>query len=78
MPKVGWLDLRISPETWAGLNLVFRYGIAVAVLGISAIVVWFQADAWWFWAPLAVVGIILLLFTGGRDDLLGSQKKPRR
>jgi hypothetical protein len=74
--KMHWPDLRTSPKTWATLNLVFRYGIGVASFVTAAILVWFDADAWWFWGPLAVFGVILLMFTGSRDDFLSSQKKP--
>lgn len=55
-------------EWWAGLDPIYRYGIGVAVIVASAVLWWLQVIDVWFGGPLAVVGIILLLSAGGRDD----------
>ena len=55
-------------EWWAGLNPVFRYGVGAAVVVAAGLLWWLKVFDAWFCGSLAVVGIILLLFAGGRDD----------
>jgi hypothetical protein len=54
-------------EWWAGLNPALRYGVGAVVLLTSAVAWWLQVGDFWFWGPLAVVGIILILVAGGLD-----------
>jgi hypothetical protein len=55
-------------EWWAGLSPLVRYGIAIVLLVVGAVLCYFTEGGYFAWGSLLLAGIVLLMFAGRSAD----------